>query len=158
MNQADADLLSQLRDIHGAVEPGWWPPAPGWWLAGVLVLVLLGFLLRMAYRHWLVLRRRRRLLSALDDLGREFDPDRQPHEYLARLNRLFRVVARRAVPGTACARLQGDDCVRFITALLPDGAPAQSLAALAEGPYAPEPKFDATGLQTLARLWVQKYG
>jgi len=158
VNQADADLLSQLRDIHGAVEPGWWPPAPGWWLAGVLVLILLAFLLRMAYRHWLVLRRRRRLLSALEDISREIDPERQPQEYLARLNRLFRVVALRAFPGTACARLQGDEWVRFITALLPDGAPGESLAALAEGPYAPAPTFDAAGLQTLARLWVQKYG
>lgn len=158
MNEADADLLSQLRDIHGAVDPGWWPPAPGWWLVGVLVLALLAFLLRMAYRHWLVLRRRRRLLSALEDINRELDPKRQPHEYLARLNRLFRVVALRAFPGTACARLQGDEWVRFITGLLPGSAADESLTALAEGPYAPAPTFDAAGLQTLARLWVQKYG
>jgi len=158
VNQADADLLSQLRDIHGAVEPLWWPPAPGWWLAGAVLLVLLAFLLRMAYRRWLVLRRRRRLLSALEDIHRELDPELQPHEYLARLNRLFRVVALRAFPGTACARLQGEEWVRFISALLPDGAAGECLTALADGPYAPAPTFDAAGLRMLARLWVQKYG
>jgi hypothetical protein len=32
-----------LRDIIAPVEQGWWPPAPGWWIAAV-VLVFLIFL------------------------------------------------------------------------------------------------------------------
>ena len=158
MNEADADLLSQLRDIHGAIDPGWWPPAPGWWLVGALLLAALAYVLRLAYRHWLVLKRRRRLLTALEEISSKFDPERQSHEYLARLNRLFRVVALRAFPGTLCARLQGTEWVTFIAALLPQGAPSESLDALAEGPYAPAPHFDAAALQAVARLWVEKYG
>ena len=158
MNEADADLLSQLRDIHGAADPGWWPPAPGWWAVAVLLLVLVAFLTRLAYRHWRVLRRRRRLLDALEAIDREYENNRHAREYLARLNRLFRVVALRAFPGTACARLQGAEWVSFISGLLPQHAAGDSLAALAEGPYQPAPAFDASRLQATARLWVQKYG
>ena len=158
MNEADADLLSQLRDIHGAADPGWWPPAPGWWVVGFLVLVLAAYLFYLGYRRWLVLRRRRRLLDALSAIGRDFDAERQPHEYLARVNRLFRVVALRAFPGTTCARLQGADWVSFISGLLPQHDSGASLAALAAGPYQPTPAFDARGLQAMARLWVEKYG
>ena len=33
--------LDQLADIHLPADPSWWPPAPGWWLAGGLLLVAL---------------------------------------------------------------------------------------------------------------------
>ena len=158
MNEADNNLLSQLRDIHAAASPGWWPPAPGWWVLAALCLFVLALLLRYGYRRWLVLRRRRRLLAALAGIARDFDPAAQPHEYLAGLNRLFRVVALRAFPGTACVRLQGVEWVRFIQSLMPQGVPTDGLSALATGPYEPRPEFDAGHLQDMARAWVGKYG
>ena len=41
MNPEDAQLLAELKDIHGAADPGWWPPAPGWWLLALLLLLML---------------------------------------------------------------------------------------------------------------------
>lgn len=158
MNDSGSNLLSQLRDIHGTTDPGWWPPAVGWWLLGLLALALTIWLLRFAGRRWLIARRRRKLLSALNALAASVDPADQPHEYLSRLNRLFRVVALRAFPGTACARLQGAEWVHFIQSLLPQSVRAEGLSALASGPYEPMPEFDARELQELARIWVGKYG
>lgn len=48
------DPLSQLRDIHLPATGGFWPPAPGWWL---LALILL---LSLAGLCWLLHRRHRR--------------------------------------------------------------------------------------------------
>jgi len=158
MKDASGNLLSQLRDIHGAADPGWWPPAWGWWVLALLAVALLALAARFGYHRWLAWRRRRRLLAALNRISRDISPVEQPQAYLARLNRLFRVVALRAFPDTACVRLQGADWVRFIQSRLPGSVPSGSLSALASGPYEPRPEFDAQKLHRLARTWVGKYG
>ena len=33
------ELLEQLADIHLPVEISYWPPAPGWWILAVMLLV-----------------------------------------------------------------------------------------------------------------------
>ena len=53
------DLLSDLRDIHEPAVPGFWPPAPGWWLVfalGVAALVLAALLAKRWLRHRAALR------------------------------------------------------------------------------------------------------
>jgi hypothetical protein len=158
MNPEDAQLLAELKDIHGAADPGWWPPAPGWWLLALVLLLALAVALRALSRKLDVLRRRRLWLRALDELEREWPPAERAHDYLAALNRLFRAVALQAFPGTGCARLQGQEWVTFIRSLLPEGPGPDSLAALARGPYEPAPGFDAPALREQARAWVRRYG
>ena len=41
-----------LRDIHAAPPPPFWPPAPGWWLLAVLVLIALAVLATWAWRRY----------------------------------------------------------------------------------------------------------
>jgi hypothetical protein len=155
-------LLDQLKDIHPVPEPGFWPPAPGWWLLAAVALVLLGFLVRYAWQRFQVSRRRRRFIRVLEGLRQQFDPVTAPHDYLAGMNRFFRAVALRAFPGTECNRLQGEEWVAFIRSLLPldsdQGKDADSLQALAAGPYQPCPAFDPDGLVHCATLWVKRYG
>jgi hypothetical protein len=158
MDAGNAQLISQLRDIHAAADPGWWPPAPGWWLVALLVLVALLFLGRALARQLGALRRRRQWLRALQRLDEQCDPEARPQEFLAGLNRLFRAVALRAFPANACARLQGEEWVAFIRSSLPDGPGAACLSALARGPYEPLPEFEAAALREQARAWVERYG
>ena len=158
MHEADQALLAQLQDIHSAGQPLWWPPAPGWWILAIILLLVLAFVLRKIVK-WLSVRRRRKAwLRALEDLIREYDPVQHPHEYLAGLNRLFRAVAVKAFPGTACARLQGEEWVAFIASLMPEQHAADQLGALATGPYEPLPRFEASFLNASASTWVNLYG
>ncbi len=158
VNPDNAQLLSQLRDIHAAAAPGGWPPAPGWWLLGALAALGLYFLARAGWRRLKARRRRRAWLRALEAVDRQWDPRSQPHEYLAGMNRLFRAVALKAFPDRACGRLQGDEWVAFIRNLLPEGGAPTCLSALARGPYEPLPEFDAPALREQARTWVKLYG
>jgi len=161
MQAVDADknaLLDQLRDIHAAADPGWWPPAVGWWVVAALVVLALFFAVRAVVRKLAALRRRRAWLQALAALDQTWNPEAQPHDYLAGMNRLFRAVALKAFPEAGCGRLQGEEWVAFVRARIPESPALHCLSALAHGPYEPLPHFDAAALREQARTWVQLYG
>jgi hypothetical protein len=152
------DLLSQLRDIHATPAAPWWPPAPGWWVLAVLVLLVLTWLGRRGLARFRDHRRRKQMLAWVEHLTTAIDAEKEPQAYLATLNRIFKLVALRAFPGRHCAVLAGQEWVEFVLAQIGDGAAGDSLAALASGPYEPAPRFDAQKLSELARLWIRKYG
>lgn len=152
------DLLSQLRDIHTAPPVSWWPPAPGWWLlAGILLLVLV-WLGRRGMSRYRDQKRRKQMLAWVERLNDTVDAGKEPQVWLATLNRIFKLVALRAFPDRHCAVLAGQDWVDFLVAQIGQADSTDSLAALASGPYDPAPRFDATTLSELARLWIRKHG
>jgi hypothetical protein len=158
MDQDNSQLLEQLQDIHSVGNPGWWPPAPGWWVLALLVLILLVLAGRFLLAKIRARRRRRLFLVEAERLQIEFDPVQQGREYLAAMNRLFRVVAMKAFPDTGCASMQGDEWVTFIRSLLPANSNTENLGALAHGPYEATPVFDQKALNEHARTWIRLYG
>lgn len=157
MNPEAAALLEQLRDIHAAGSPSWWPPAPGWWVLALLLALAGAYLGRWLWRRLVSARRRRAWLRAVDELQARHDPQLDPHGFLAGLNRVFRAVALRAFPAEPCARLEGEQWVAFIRERLGAGA-TPALGALGRGPYQPQPEFDADTLVRQAQQWVRRYG
>jgi hypothetical protein len=152
------DLLSQLRDIHGAPPTPWWPPAPGWW---VLALLLLGLLFWAGKRLLKVYRnhaRRKKMLAWVDHLNATTDPQRDPQAYLGAINRIFKVVALRAFPGQPCAVMAGKHWSDFLIGKMAGEPSAASLEVLASGPYDPAPVFDAAIISELSRKWIKKHG
>lgn len=157
MNPQDV-LLQQLRDIHGAPEVPWWPPAPGWWVLALLLLIGVVLLIRHLHRRILVRKRRERLLHYIEWIESGVDPEQAPGQFLSDLNRVFKIVALRAFPDSGCAELRGSDWVRFISGKLPEGIESSELEALAEGPWQRSPSFEAASLAGLARQWVMLHG
>jgi len=152
------DLLSQLRDIHAAPVAPWWPPAPGWWILGLLlfaILVVAGRRLVAAYR---IHRRRRLMLAWIDHLNAAVDPQKNPHAYLSTLNRMFKVVALRAFPDQHCALMAGPEWSEFVKQNLQTKDSQQALSVLAWGPYEPSPQFDPADISELARSWIRQHG
>lgn len=157
MNPQDA-LLAQLRDIHGAPEAPWWPPAPGWWLLAALLLVALVLLARYGLRRYRAQQRRQRLLHFIEWIESGVDPEQSPGQYLADLNRVFKLVALRAFPEAPCAQLSGERWVAFLRERFGGEVDTAPLAALDDGPYRPAPGFDAAALTQLAVTWVRQHG
>ena len=49
---ANTEPQLALADIQEPVLNTFWPPAPGWWLLAVLVIVLLAYGFRFFWRRW----------------------------------------------------------------------------------------------------------
>lgn len=152
------DLLSQLRDIHAAAPVPWWPPAPGWWVLALLVLVLLGWLGRRLLARFRQYQRRKQMLGWVEHLNANIDPRRDPQAYLSTLNRIFKLVAMRAFPARQCAALNGQDWVNFLIENMKKSQSAELLSVLATGPYDPAPKFDPELMSELTRNWIRQHG
>jgi hypothetical protein len=152
------DLLSQLRDIHSAPPLGWWPPAPGWWVIALLVLVVLAWTGRRLLAAYRVRMRRKQMLVWVDHLNESINPQREPQAYLSTLNRIFKLVALRAFPDQHCAALAGQDWTNFLRGKMKLSKSSDSLSVLASGPYDPAPQFDPVILSELTRNWIRQHG
>jgi len=47
----DATSLDRMRDIVVPPDVSWWPPAPGWWCVGLLLLTAIAAILIVFVRH-----------------------------------------------------------------------------------------------------------
>ncbi|MFP4247932.1 MAG: DUF4381 domain-containing protein [Halochromatium sp.] len=146
-----------LRDIHLPAEPGFWPPAPGWWLLFALTVVLIGWLGRHGwarYRRW---RRSRRILGELDRIQA-----RGLHgpTLVAAVSALLKRVALSRYPRAEVAALTGEAWLVFLDRTGGDGRFVRGPGrALAEGAYAPEiAGIDEHALLTVARDWLRRNG
>jgi hypothetical protein len=134
----------ELRDIHLPPEPSWWPPAPGWLLLALLLVVVAWVLVRFLRQHWRARRRRLALQSEFDAALGLADPQAQ----LAAISQLLRRAARVHAP--AAAALIGEAWLEFLDqaggtepAFFTRGAGR----LLEDGPYRPAP--DAAQLAAL---------
>ncbi len=147
----------QLRDIHLPAEPGFWPPAPGWWILAVLLLVLLFWITRMGLRRYRLRRQRQRILAMLADL--EEDSSTITPERIARISSLLRRLALMHYPRQRVASLIGADWLQFLDESGGNGrfshGPGQVLAS---GPYQPTlpSDLDIGALSVLLRDWIKK--
>lgn len=140
-----------LRDIHTPAAPPAWPPAPGWWLLGVLLLAALlpGFWrLRRAWRRR---RRRERIIGELERLGGDCSP-----ALVASVSALLKRAALSCFPHAEVAALTGEDWLAFLDRTGGGGGFSTGAGrVLAEGVYAPRQDCDAPALVALARRWLR---
>ncbi len=155
------ELLEQLADIHLPMAVSYWPPAPGWWLLTLLLLVA-GFLLTRRYlRHITQQRICQHALAELDRCYREFagsqdaDPDEYTLRYVNAFNSVIRRVALVHFPRSNVAGLGGSDWVDFIREKGDSSQLNEGLAAaLSYGRFQAKVEVDVNAMNSLGQAWI----
>jgi hypothetical protein len=86
------ELMSQLKDIHAAQRPLWWPPAPGYYLMVGLVLLLV-VVIFFAFRFHRRRRVKQTFLRELSLIENDFIAHNDNAILQASLSALFRRLA-----------------------------------------------------------------
>lgn len=147
------DPLSQLRDIHLPATGGLWPPAPGWWIVGLLLLAALGAVLLWLHRRR---RRNRWLRTARKELAQLEQTARPAPDWFTALNTLLKQAARQRYPDQHPEAMSGDAWVEFLLATSPrDRIASRPLVeALVESAWRPAASAQPAEVLAFARLWL----
>lgn len=133
-------MSGQLMDIRGLDSIPWWPPAPGWWL-GTLALLLTSIVLFLLIRHlfryppgsW-----RWEAQAALRDLWRQRHRQSQK-EVAAQLSELLRRISIARFGREKTASISGRAWLEWLKQSDPNGFDWSGRGAvLLDLPYAPE--------------------
>jgi len=153
------DHLTQLKDIHLPPPVSWWPPAPGWWLAALLLFALLGLGGRALWRRLVRNRYRRTALATLKRLEEALQQgEEDPLRLLRQVAALLRQVAIARYGRAQVARLAGDDWLAFLdrtgnTDQFRTG-PGRALGNML---YQTTLEADTDAVCRLARRWIRRH-
>ncbi|GAA4652436.1 DUF4381 domain-containing protein [Kistimonas scapharcae] len=116
MNPTDPlqQALEALRPNHLPDPVTWWPPAPGWWLAALIVLAGVGISAFLLYRHYARNRYRRAALQESQNIAAALENGEDSHAFVSDLNRLLKRVALSAWPRDTVAALHGNAWLDFL--------------------------------------------
>lgn len=111
----EGDPLQQLRDVHLPPDPSWWPPAIGWWLVALLILLALGWTCQQLFQAYKKRAPSRAARAQLTDLYHRYQAGEiSAIEYLHNSNELLKRLMVRAYQQTSYARLSGDAWLRVL--------------------------------------------
>ena len=143
-----------LRDIHLPETIGWWPPAPGWWLLAVIILIACVGLVRLYKR----LTRKTAIKSAkklLQEIKQDTTADNA--KKIAELSKLMRRVVISNTPEKKAASLTGRHWLAFLDNSL-EGVPFSEGVGryLADAPYqqSPPDELEISQLIHLCENWL----
>ena len=143
-----------LRDIHAAAPPAFWPPAPGWWVLAALLIAILVLTTVWCFRRYRLYRLKIQIMDEIETLS---DCSTENTEaFTARLSILLRRIALRQYPRERVASLTGSDWLRFLDETGGDGDFEHGIGQILEvGPYRPQTSEQPReALLALARRWA----
>jgi len=167
-----ADPLAGLRDIHLPEPVSWWPPAPGWWLLALLVL-----LISAAVIGWLRWRKAQQAkakvfsqhemidqaLLEIDRLQQLTSSGADVHRTVTELSGLLRRVAMRLDVSqggqgeqTDIAGLSGESWLAWLDGQWDSNTFSQDAGRqLLDAPFQRDGEVDIAALLEISRAWVE---
>lgn len=153
------DPLAQLQDIHLPPEIGIWPPAWGWWVLLVFILVSIGALVFFIQRKKSRNAYRSLAMTELNNIEKQYSIE-QNSEYLQALSIILRRTALSGFGSQFNASLKGKEWLEWLDAQCTKTRQQFSQGvgvALLTGPYQKSPEFDRNELHNLSLLWIKEH-
>ena len=152
------ELLAQLADIHLPAEISVWPPALGWWILALLLLIASSFATRKLYEKAEQRKACQNALAELENCLEKLDESADQKkllQYVNDVNTVLRRVALVKFPESNPGSLVGETWVAFIrragnSSQLDD----QLSAALSHGRFRKQIEVDSQALNQMARSWI----
>jgi len=146
-----------LRDIHLPDPVPWWPPAIGWWLVllGVILLSILVFWLR---KRWLKKQRSAKFIAQkkLKNIHNKYQQHKDQKLLIEEVSVLLRRVCLSVFPRENTAGLIGERWLIFLDDTLGDDRFSEGAGKmLITAPYEMEPEIDVAELIVLCKDWLE---
>jgi len=149
-------LLDQLNDVAIPADPGWWPPAVGWWVA------LSGIVLICAAVYWLFARYRaqqqrelwrKTALAEHQRIRDAYESGDEQTNALAELSVLMRRMALAVKPRPGIASLTDDIWLQSLDSIGQTDAYSTGVGSLLyRHQYQPHPQIDSAEMADLFEL------
>lgn len=152
---APEEILSQLRDIHEAKPPSWWPPAPGYYLLVLLFLLalLLGLFIIRLRKRW---RLKKAILRELKSIEDQFYAHQDISSLQGSLSALFRRLALLKMSGVD-GRLDLDEMALILVRIMPNQERTLSIIELLKRDrFHKAPQIDGALLLSLSREQIKR--
>lgn len=160
---ANSLSLDSLRDVHVPPHLGWWPPAPGWCILAVLILIGMTIAVIWFVHCYQCGRFKREALAVLTQYHQQSLQDHNPNAICAQISELLKRVALTYYPHSHVAGLQGQPWLDFLntSAKTVDFNSVRTL--LLEYPFQPNNLIslnpdDLELLFKCARRWIKNQG
>ena len=152
------ELLAQLADIHLPADISFWPPALGWWVLALLLLIASSFATRKLYKKAEQRKACQYALAELENCLEKLDESagqKKLLQYVNDVNTVLRRVALVKFPESNPGSLVGETWIAFIrrtgnSSQLDD----QLSTALSHGRFRNQIEVDSQALNQMARSWI----
>jgi len=159
MNPQASSVDLAIRDIHLPDSALWWPPAPGWWIVFIL-LVVIGFGFYIYKKTYFNRKLKKNIKLELSQYYLDFENTSNAQLLIQQLSALLRRVALYRFKELSVAKMQGNEWLEFLDSTLPDEQSKQHLfktgtgKIFLEGPYQPVIDNDVKPVYELVTLWL----
>jgi hypothetical protein len=150
------DPLAALHPLRTPEIIGWWPPAPGWWVLLVTVILVSILIACLARRRYIRNAYRRQALRQLERAQQAFQENGDASHYLGQINMLLKSVALIAYPRGEVASTHGGHWREFLNRSLPQAMQLQS--TFDNAAYQKScPDLDVDQVHRAAQLWIKQH-
>lgn len=155
-NMTTQDPLTQLRDIHIPDPISWWPPAPGWWVLGLLIITLLIATTIYLCRYHAGRAYRRDAIRELKSLHIAWQQNKDDQYFVQQTQLILRRTALSAFPREDIASLSGENWVAWLGCSGVKGINSGDFSCLGNELYTSKPiGTDIQNLYQKALQWLK---